>query len=226
VPNIKSEFARAIRMPITNTEQGTTSEAHDIGGNFNDLGAVNCSTASNRCGADFVESRAKLGLDRPPFERYVVWMAGFLVGDLGISHTYGVPVSELMASLFEAIVQQNLSVLTRGHTLRPTVLLLGGPNLLFFSALWAINIAYKYARLWSDGYDWRDVFKQSRDRMIVDVAAETLDDAKAIFSKEKRAEVRERDRRRRLSMANSPVPGGGAGAAAGLAALGSSPAPS
>ena len=40
----------------------------------------------------------------------------------------GVPPNELMASLFEAIVQQNLSVLTRGNTLRPVVLLLGGPN--------------------------------------------------------------------------------------------------
>ncbi|MBZ5708303.1 BadF/BadG/BcrA/BcrD ATPase family protein [Nannocystis pusilla] len=40
----------------------------------------------------------------------------------------GVPANELMASLFEAIVQQNLSVLTRGHTLMPHVLLLGGPN--------------------------------------------------------------------------------------------------
>jgi len=40
----------------------------------------------------------------------------------------GVPSDELMASLFEAIVMQNLSVLTRGHTLRPKVLLLGGPN--------------------------------------------------------------------------------------------------
>jgi activator of 2-hydroxyglutaryl-CoA dehydratase/predicted nucleotide-binding protein (sugar kinase/HSP70/actin superfamily) len=40
----------------------------------------------------------------------------------------GVPANELMASLFEAIVMQNLSVLTRGHTLRPVVLLLGGPN--------------------------------------------------------------------------------------------------
>ncbi len=37
----------------------------------------------------------------------------------------GVPPSELMASLFEAIIQQNLSVLTRGNTLRPTVLLAG-----------------------------------------------------------------------------------------------------
>jgi predicted CoA-substrate-specific enzyme activase len=40
----------------------------------------------------------------------------------------GVPADELMASLFEAIVMQNLSVLTRGNTLRPVVLLLGGPN--------------------------------------------------------------------------------------------------
>ncbi len=40
----------------------------------------------------------------------------------------GVPPNELMASLFEAIVMQNLSVLTRGNTLRPEVLLLGGPN--------------------------------------------------------------------------------------------------
>ncbi len=40
----------------------------------------------------------------------------------------GVPEDELMASLFEALVLQNLTVLTRGHTLRPRVLLLGGPN--------------------------------------------------------------------------------------------------
>src|SRR5262245_8926372 len=40
----------------------------------------------------------------------------------------GTPPGELMASLFDAIVLQNLTVLTRGHTLRPHVLLLGGPN--------------------------------------------------------------------------------------------------
>src|SRR5262245_47175534 len=40
----------------------------------------------------------------------------------------GVPNDELMASLFESIVQQNLAVLTRGNTLMPEVLLLGGPN--------------------------------------------------------------------------------------------------
>jgi len=43
----------------------------------------------------------------------------------------GVPPAQLMASLFRAIVLQNLSVLTRGHTLLPTVFLLGGPNAYF-----------------------------------------------------------------------------------------------
>jgi activator of 2-hydroxyglutaryl-CoA dehydratase/predicted nucleotide-binding protein (sugar kinase/HSP70/actin superfamily) len=40
----------------------------------------------------------------------------------------GTPPDELMASLFDAIVLQNLTVLTRGNTLKPHVLLLGGPN--------------------------------------------------------------------------------------------------
>jgi len=40
----------------------------------------------------------------------------------------GVPPAEVICSLADAIVGQNLSVLTRGHTLRPNVLLLGGPN--------------------------------------------------------------------------------------------------
>lgn len=40
----------------------------------------------------------------------------------------GIPAPELMASLFDAIVLQNLSVLTRGYTIAPPVVLLGGPN--------------------------------------------------------------------------------------------------
>src|SRR5437016_13219581 len=54
----------------------------------------------------------------------------------------GVPGDELMASLFEAIVQQNLAVLTRGNTLRPQVLLLGGPNTYIrgMKECWTTNI--------------------------------------------------------------------------------------
>jgi predicted CoA-substrate-specific enzyme activase len=43
----------------------------------------------------------------------------------------GVTVEEIIASLFEAVVYQNLATLTRGNTPLPEILLLGGPNLFF-----------------------------------------------------------------------------------------------
>jgi len=52
----------------------------------------------------------------------------FAETDINGLQKMGVPREELMASLFEAIIGQNLAVLTRGNTLRPEVLLLGGPN--------------------------------------------------------------------------------------------------
>ena len=59
----------------------------------------------------------------------------------------GVPVEEIIASLFEAVVYQNLATLTKGNTPMPKVLLLGGPNL-FFTGLqeaWRFHLA----RLWA-----------------------------------------------------------------------------
>ncbi|HEU4631400.1 MAG TPA: serine/threonine-protein kinase [Gemmatimonadaceae bacterium] len=89
-----------------------------------------------------------------------------------------------------------------------------GVDLVFFTAIWTVYMAYQYAKLWTDGYDWRDVFKQSRDRMIFDVAAETIDDAKALFDPKKRDEVRARERARRARGTGvtgpfSPLPGAG-----------------
>jgi predicted CoA-substrate-specific enzyme activase len=52
----------------------------------------------------------------------------FAETDINSLQKMGVPASELLASLFESIIQQNLSVLTRGNTLMPYVMLLGGPN--------------------------------------------------------------------------------------------------
>src|SRR5215831_17424419 len=59
----------------------------------------------------------------------------------------GTPADELMASLFDAIVLQNLTVLTRGHTLRPHVLLLGGPNTFIrgMREAWQTNIPKMWA---------------------------------------------------------------------------------
>jgi activator of 2-hydroxyglutaryl-CoA dehydratase/predicted nucleotide-binding protein (sugar kinase/HSP70/actin superfamily) len=54
----------------------------------------------------------------------------------------GIPKDEVLNSLADAIVLQNLSVLTRGNTLKPRVLLLGGPNtyLPFLQECWRQRI--------------------------------------------------------------------------------------
>ena len=47
--------------------------------------------------ADTIAALArKLGLDRPPMERYLHWISGIFQGDLGLSYTYGSSVVELI----------------------------------------------------------------------------------------------------------------------------------
>jgi predicted CoA-substrate-specific enzyme activase len=59
----------------------------------------------------------------------------------------GVPVEEIIASLFEAVVYQNLATLTKGNTPMPHVLLLGGPNLFFrgLQEAWRHHLANVWA---------------------------------------------------------------------------------
>jgi len=72
----------------------------------------------------------------------------FAETDINGLQKQGVPAGELMASLFEAIVIQNLTVLTRGRVLCPKVLLLGGPNtfLLGLREAWQEHIP----RMWQE----------------------------------------------------------------------------
>ncbi|HJL15700.1 MAG TPA: BadF/BadG/BcrA/BcrD ATPase family protein [Sandaracinaceae bacterium LLY-WYZ-13_1] len=65
----------------------------------------------------------------------------------------GIPAPEILCSLADAIVMQNLSVLTRGNTLKPKVLLLGGPNtyLPFLQECWRKRIP----EIWEErGFEW------------------------------------------------------------------------
>src|SRR5579864_4918089 len=65
----------------------------------------------------------------------------------------GIPSQEVLCSLADAIVLQNLSVLTRGGTLKHRVLLLGGPNtyLPFLQECWRLRIP----QTWKErGYAW------------------------------------------------------------------------
>ncbi|MEM9691924.1 MAG: BadF/BadG/BcrA/BcrD ATPase family protein [Myxococcota bacterium] len=65
----------------------------------------------------------------------------------------GIPADEVLNSLADAIVLQNLSVLTRGNTLKHKVCLLGGPNtyLPFLQQCWRQRIP----EVWDErGYEW------------------------------------------------------------------------
>jgi len=67
------------------------------------------------------------------------------------------------------------------------------------TVVWTIYIAYQYAKLWTDGYGWRDVFKQPQEKELIDVAEESLDYVKALFDRNKRMELRGRSRARHLA---------------------------
>ncbi len=85
---------------------------------------------------DKIQAKLKIPADQMPDLAYrgmrihpVAGKCGvFAETDINGLQKQGLPPAELMASLFDAIVLQNLTVLTRGHTLLPHVLLLGGPN--------------------------------------------------------------------------------------------------
>jgi predicted CoA-substrate-specific enzyme activase len=74
------------------------------------------------------EDLSKQRYDGLPLHHVAGKCGVFAETDINSLRVQGIPTDQLMASLFDAIVGQNLSVLTRGHTLRPRVLLLGGPN--------------------------------------------------------------------------------------------------
>ena len=78
----------------------------------------------------------------------------------------GIPAEEILNSLADAIVLQNLSVLTRGSTLRKKVLLLGGPNtyLPFLQDCWRLRIP----QTWDErGYDYPKDVPVEELRMVV-----------------------------------------------------------
>lgn len=96
---------------------------------------IPCETLAGMCydGMDLHKVSSKCGI--------------FAEADANTLVKSGVPVEEIIASLFEAVVYQNLATLTKGNTPRPEVLLLGGPNL-FFKGLqeaWRHHLA----KLWS-----------------------------------------------------------------------------
>ena len=55
---------------------------------------------------------AYFGLDKPPFEQYVVWLGNALQGNLGLSVRHGAPVLDVFLSRFPVTLQLALMALT------------------------------------------------------------------------------------------------------------------
>lgn len=74
------------------------------------------------------------------------------------------------------------------------------------STIWTLIVAWKYAKLWSDGYDWKDVLRQPRHRLFGEVLSDLTDSVQATFSRRKREELRAQGRlRNRLSGVLTPI---------------------
>jgi activator of 2-hydroxyglutaryl-CoA dehydratase len=88
------------------------------------------------------EETAKLAFNPDKLHHVAAKCGVFAETDIVNLVKTGIPSEEIMCSLADAIVMQNLSVLTRGNTLRSKVLLLGGPNtyLPFLQACWRKRI--------------------------------------------------------------------------------------
>ena len=104
----------------------------------------------------------------------------------------------------------------------------GGPNLLFISAFWGISIAYNYAKLWSSGFDWHDVFQVPRETLFWDAITTWFrHNIQSIWSKDARIEARAQIRLGRGSSGGQLAIGGGNAArplsVADASALGNGP---
>ena len=82
--------------------------------------------------------------------------------------------------------------------------LFGRGDFFFATVLWSIYIAFKYAKLWSEGYDWRDVFKQPREKEIMEVIEEAVEYVRAIFDPQARARLRDARTQRKIAARMAP----------------------
>ena len=87
--------------------------------------------------------------------------------------------------------------------------ILFGTGLTGITAIWSIWLAFKYAKLWGDGYDWRDVFQQPRDRSLMEVFDDLMEHARALFDSKRRRALLDSRRQRRIARRSGGTAGAG-----------------
>jgi serine/threonine protein kinase len=77
--------------------------------------------------------------------------------------------------------------------------LVGDRDYFGITVIWSIYMAFKYAKLWADGYDWRDVFRQPRERELLEVVDDGVRGVRSLFDSKQRNRIREERRARKLA---------------------------
>jgi serine/threonine-protein kinase len=111
---------------------------------------------------------------------------------------YAPPVVEFRKKLGPYVIVNSVIVICS---------ILFGFSLVFITAIWSVYLAFKYAKLWSEDYDWHDVLREPRDRMFFDVVAEWFDNVRALWDKNKAAEVRARNQPKAMRGSSSDTYG-------------------
>ncbi|MCZ8204429.1 serine/threonine-protein kinase [Gemmatimonas sp.] len=81
------------------------------------------------------------------------------------------------------------------------------------TTIWTIFLVWQYTKLWTDGYDWKDVLRQPKHRLFGEVLEDITNSVWATFSSRKREELRAQGKLTNrlagaltLGGANAPVP--------------------
>jgi serine/threonine-protein kinase len=77
--------------------------------------------------------------------------------------------------------------------------LVGDRDYFGITVIWSIYMAFKYAKLWADGYDWRDVFRQPRERELLEVVDDGVRGVRSLFDSKQRNRLREERRARKIA---------------------------
>ena len=99
--------------------------------------------------------------------------------------------------------------------------IIGDASLGGVTTVWTIFMVWQYTKLWTDGYDWKDVLRQPKHRLFGEVLEDITNSVWATFSSRKREELRAQGKlTNRLAGAltlggsNAPVPMADSGRAA------------
>jgi eukaryotic-like serine/threonine-protein kinase len=114
--------------------------------------------------------------------------------------------------------------------------IVAGRDVMFFSGIWTFYMAYKYAKMWSNDRDWRDVLYQPQHRMFGEVLSHLNDSFMATVSRKHREQLKAEGRlgnkmgitlstKKRIPGMEAPPAAIGAGNALGNAAVSPTQAP-